>query len=460
MSSQYTVFTRSAFNYISLAFFLAAVTVCNGDSSSSTYSNQTTAGGSLTTLQGVVWSTQPVEITIAANVTEIETFYPGGGAPSYTTFTLVGPTTFTTSYIDGNDVYYAYSTSITTYSIAPGTTKTEHLLASIDKNHLTGDLRSGGYPWEVSTTFLLKGPTVFATQCITVGQVEEVSPPYVLESEPASNLAGPTTASKPVTSPAPMLSPAATTSTVNTATVYSPQRVSSSPSSKSSTLSPTSSPTPSLLSLASTSAPPTNPQLSPSTIPPPPTFTIAGVPASVLNPSAVLIGSQTLLLNGPTLTLSSTPLALNSAGIILGSILGSATVSLPSPLTLAGEPATVLNPSAVLIGSQTLLLNGPTLTISSTPLALNSAGIVLGSATVPIPLPAASPASTSSAGLGGVILSGLGQSSVGGGTSAVTSALGGPSITPSSGGVRGRDGRGRWRSWGVGVLLGWGVWCW
>ncbi|MCJ1383413.1 hypothetical protein MMC17_006527 [Xylographa soralifera] len=474
-----------------LIVFLASITLCDGSSSQSASSNTTIASGSSTAIQGVVWLTEPVSITIAANVTEVETFYPGGGAPNYTTFTLTGPTTFITFYIDGIDVHYTYSTTLSTFSVASGTTETEILLSSVDIGHLTGDSRSGGYPWEVNTTFVLTGPTVYVTQGVTVGPIEEDSPPYALESSPATNLDVTTTATT-------IASSTAAPSPIYTATVFNPQPASSSTATRPPIATSTSNkasslisqeqessslvvsegatntqgqsttadlslvsgseglaiPTPSATFLPSSSLLLNSP-LPPVLIPP---LTIAGLPASALNPSAIILGSQTLTLGSPAVTIASIPISLNSADVIVGS----STIPFPTPplsplsppvITIGTELITLL-PSAIAIAGTTLSPGATGITIDGTLISLDSTALVVGTKTEVF----LSPTQTESAGLGPLILSGLEQTGRSG-TPATTSRVPESSNAPVVDGAQRINWLTGWRSWVMGLLIGLSLCC-
>ncbi|MCJ1283021.1 hypothetical protein MMC26_002348 [Xylographa opegraphella] len=436
------------------------------------------ASGSSTAIQGVVWMTQPVTITIAANVTEVETFYPGGGAPDYTTFTLTGPTTFITSYIDGIDVHYTYSTTLSTFTVASATTKTETLLASIDTSHLTGDYTNSNYPWEVETTFVLAGPTVYVTQGVTIGSIEEASPPYVLQSAPASNLDVTTTA-------ASTASPTAVPSTTYTATVFNPRPASSSTASETPIATLHSNPASSLISqeqesssfpipqgatdtpsasgsaalTTPTSSPWTvhsssSPLDSPNTLLPPAPLTIAGLPASALNPSALIIGSQTLTPDSPVITIDSIPISLNSAVIIAGSSTipfppPALTLSTPPVITIGTEPITLL-PSAIAIAGTTLRPGATGITIDGIPISLDSTALVVGTETEVF----LSPTQTESAGLAPLILSGLGQKGTSSSPPTMTSGIREPSYTPFAGGAQKIVCTTGWRRWALGLVAG------
>jgi hypothetical protein len=211
------------YTIISLLFFLATVPLCNGVSAPLSYSNTTTTAEPFHNFKGVYWVDQLVNITVPANATMAYTFYPGGGAHNYTTFTLTGPTTFTTTYTDGNVADFPYSTSVFTFTVGAGTKTTETLLPSVDESHSRGYMTKGMYPWAVETTFVLTGPTTFTTRAVSVGRVVVVSPPYALQSSPVLNPDVTTTAVAAPKSPAPQPPAAPAMSTMKT--VFNPQPV-------------------------------------------------------------------------------------------------------------------------------------------------------------------------------------------------------------------------------------------
>ncbi|MCJ1434083.1 Muc22p [Xylographa pallens] len=441
---------------VSLVVFLASVPLCNGSSSKSTFPNTTNIIGSSTTIQGVVWIIQPVTITIAANVTEVETFYPGGGA------------------LNAHHLHSDWAqrrslplTLMASMSTTPsGTTKTESLLSSVDTGHLTGDCRSGGYPWEVDTTFLLTGPTVYVTQGVTVGPIKEDSPPYALQSSSATSLDVTTTATTAAATVAP--------SPIDTAAVFNPQPASSSPATRQPISTSTPNPASALMSqenessssavsagATSKQSPATTATLLPVsgneafTLP----LSIAGLPASVLNVSALISGSRNLTPDSPAIIIASIRISLNSAAIIAGS----STVPFPthpvpplSPpvLTVGTEPITLF-PSAVAIAGTTLRPGATGLTIDGTLVSLDATALVVGTETEVF----LSPTQTMSAGLAPLIFSGLGQTGASSGASATTNRVSGPSSAPFAGRAQRIDRLTGWWSWTAGLLVGLGLCC-
>ena len=360
------------YSYNYLANLLAIVSLFISSSSGASYSNVSVTAGPSTHFQGILRSSQGVTITVAPNVTEAYTFYPGGGAKNYTTFTLTGPTTFTTVYIDGSRVEFDYSSLLSTFNVTSGATQTETVLLSVDEAHKTGYLTNGHYPWFIETTFVLTGPIVFVTQGVTAGQAVMVSPPFALQSAPAQNLDVTTTAAAPVMSPSPAVSP------IQPPTVFSPKSavVSSSPPAPpppvssadvhpstpkqepQPVLTPTTAPSPQGPVVVATpisakgnepsttptsprqsvgpAMSPNNPNSPPPVATPPQPLTANGQTIAVVNPSKVAADTPVVTFSVP----APTPQIVQPA--------------LPS--NVAGEPASRLNPTAVVIGTQTAVL--------------------------------------------------------------------------------------------------------
>jgi hypothetical protein len=368
---------------LSLLFLLINSSSFDGAISSSLPNTTSSSPGLNTTITGVFYEVDPVTIIVAANQTEVYSWYPGGSTSGWTTFTLAGPTTFTTAYIDDIPVYYTYSTTFFTYSVPSGTISTESLLASVNASNLVGYLTGTNYPWEVETTFVLNGPTVFVTQGVIVLGEAALSPPYELGSAPASNLDPKTTSYEPAA--------VSTESMASFPTIFNPQPVSSQASSQ-----PISS---LVMSQPIMPIPATEP--SPSRTPVPVTPSSSSLvaaspdsistipPFSVANPSAVIINSQTILLSSPTSTIFSTPISLASSNLLIGSSL----LPLPSqpPMPLAsliayGYTASIRKASEVVIGSQTAVIGGPAITISGAPISLAESGTLVSSSFLPISL--------------------------------------------------------------------------
>ncbi|MCJ1291670.1 Muc22p [Xylographa carneopallida] len=120
---------------------------------------------------------------------------------------------------------------------------------------------------------------------------------------------------------------------------------------------------------------------------------IAGVPLSVLNPSTILWGTQTLTLSHPPTTISGVAVALLPAGLVID---GSTTLPLASLLPQLPHTPT-LNPTispapALQVAGITLVPGGPALTVSGTRLSLGvSSNLVIGSSTILLPPPSPLP---------------------------------------------------------------------
>ena len=456
-------------SYTYVAVLLASISFFIPSSSGTSYSNATITASPSTHFQGILRSSQGVTITVPPNVTEVYTFYPGGGAKNYTTFTLTGPTTFTTVYIDGSRVEFDYSSLLSTFTVTSGATQTETMLVSVDEAHKTGYLSKGHYPWLIETTFVLTGPTVFVTQGVTAGPAVMVSPPYALQSAPAKNLDVKTTTAAPAMAPSPAVS------SIQSPTVFNPKSavISSSPPAPPvpapspdvqppipkqeppPVLAPTTTPSlqapivvatpisakgnePSIIPTTSEqSVPPAMSPNSPNSpapvATPPQPLTAEGQTVPVINPSKAAADTQTAVIGGPETTIGSNPVSKIPTGIIMGA----PSVPAPTPQivqpalpsNVAGEPASRLNPTAVVIGTQTAVLGGPAVTISSTPISLVPAGIVIGTSL--IALPTARPLSPQLPSMiAGEPASNLNPTGVVIGTQ--TAVLGGPAITISS----------------------------
>jgi len=141
-----------------------------------------------------------------------------------------------------------------------------------------------------------------------------------------------------------------------------------------------------------------------STIPLAPTqlvFTIAGTTFTA-NPTGFFIAGTSISKGVPGITISATPISLGPSGLVIGS----STIALTptqSIFTIAGVTFTA-NPTGFSIAGTPISEGGPGITISGTPVSLGPSGLVIGTRTI-----ALSPTTTAGgAGLGGVILSGLG----------------------------------------------------
>lgn len=122
--------------------------------------------------------------------------------------------------------------------------------------------------------------------------------------------------------------------------------------------------------------------------------------------NGVSIAGTTLTPGASAIIISGTPIAFGSSALVIGS--SSFAFAVPSPgsdslvTTIAGQVINA-NPSALVLASTTLTPGASGVTISGTPVALDTAGdLVVGSNTVTLG------SGSSSTGLGGLILSGLG----------------------------------------------------
>ncbi|MCJ1412759.1 hypothetical protein MMC19_006857 [Ptychographa xylographoides] len=95
----------------------------------------------------------------------------------------------------------------------------------------------------------------------------------------------------------------------------------------------------------------------------------------------------------PTQQAPPTPLVV--AGLTLTPIPGTPSQSLtPTPVVIAGNTISVLNPSAIIIGTQTALLDHPAITVAGQIFSLAASGLVEGPASGPASGPGSGPAST------------------------------------------------------------------
>lgn len=132
---------------------------------------------------------------------------------------------------------------------------------------------------------------------------------------------------------------------------------------------------------------------------------IAGQTVSVINPSAVLVDSQTIIMGQSGITISGQPVTLGSSALIIGTY----TIALPAPTTrvVIGSETIALAPSDIVVAGSTLTPGSPGITVSGTYISLGSTVLVVGSKTE-IYAPAGKSATAASGGLGALIMSGLG----------------------------------------------------
>ena len=199
-----------------------------------------------------------------------------------------------------------------------------------------------------------------------------------------------------------------------------------------------------------------------STPAPPNSFVTVGNQIITLHSDAYVYAGSTLHITDPALTISGTVISLDSSALQIGT----STIPLPTPpapmlsstTTIAGIPVTLLSNGLIVAGT-TLLSGQPPVTISSIPISIGSAGLIIaGSSTVPFPM------ATTQAGIGGLILSGLGSGPVGpsstGGAAPSKETLPGNS-TGAPNGVEAFSGRGakvgvRWVVVGATALVWFG----
>ncbi|MCJ1404251.1 hypothetical protein MMC11_007476 [Xylographa trunciseda] len=112
---------------------------------------------------------------------------------------------------------------------------------------------------------------------------------------------------------------------------------------------------------------------------------VAGKTVSIINPSTIVWGSQTLTLGQPAATISGIPVALASAGLIIEGSLTIPLASLAPPMTMTSAPS---SPGALQVDGTTLIPGGPAVTISGTRLSLGvSSNLIVGTSTIYLPAP-------------------------------------------------------------------------
>ena len=140
-------------------------------------------------------------------------------------------------------------------------------------------------------------------------------------------------------------------------------------------------------------------------------FTLGGQ-AFTANPTAVAIAGTTLTLGSPALTISGTAISLGSSGVVIASsTYAIPSDAFPSSTTVIGGETFTINPTAIEVGGTTLSEGGSAITINGTAISLGSLGLVIAGSTVPYHNSPSTATSTTSEGLGAIILAGFGPSS-------------------------------------------------
>lgn len=179
-----------------------------------------------------------------------------------------------------------------------------------------------------------------------------------------------------------------------------------------------------------------------------PLINIAGTTYTADAAGNYIIGSQTLIPGGPAIVISGTPISLapSASDLVIDTstetLIASHATSFP-PITIAGKTYTTNAAGNYLIGSQTLTPGARGITVSGTPvfLAPGGADVLVGTSVETLVAQ-----TTSSAGIGGVILSALG------GGAAATGTATGMAFTGGCGGVD----RASNLYWGfIAAALGW-----
>ena len=154
--------------------------------------------------------------------------------------------------------------------------------------------------------------------------------------------------------------------------------------------------------------------------PAPPVVTVGGETMTALA-SGFAIAGTTLRPGGGAVTVAGTPVSLGPSGLL---VIGTSTINLPAAappvITVGGETMTALA-SGFSIAGTTLRPGAGAVTVAGTPISLGPSGLlVIGTPSINLPVPPTDGTTTSSVGLGGVILSAFGPI--------------GPSVTGATGG--------------------------
>jgi len=179
-------------------------------------------------------------------------------------------------------------------------------------------------------------------------------------------------------------------------------------------------------------------------------FTLGGQTLTA-SPTGIYIAGTTLTAGGSAITISGTAISLGSSGLVIASsTYAIPSGTLPSRTTFIGLETFTIHPTAIEVGGTTLSEGGSAITIHGTPMSLGPSGLIVAGSTIPI-------RSTTSEGLGGIILAGLGPSTTAAGngasTGTSTTATGpGTSMTPGVVGFQG--GATRLGEWGARIILG------
>jgi hypothetical protein len=152
----------------------------------------------------------------------------------------------------------------------------------------------------------------------------------------------------------------------------------------------------------------------------------------------VIVGGSTIIEGAQAQTVGGTKVSLGVSQLVIGS----STIPRPAPpstagFTPAGETVVPVASNEVLVGTATVTKGAAAKTIDGAKVSMGSSGLVIGNSTVPLPT-----AATSTASLGGLIMSGLGP----GPSSSQTSSSSSTAIGAATGdGARvGRGGRLSW----------------
>ena len=140
-----------------------------------------------------------------------------------------------------------------------------------------------------------------------------------------------------------------------------------------------------------------------------PVITVGGETMTALA-SGFAIAGTTLRPGAGAVTVAGTPVSLGPSGLL---VIGTSTINLPAaaapPVITVGGTAVTALPSGFAIAGTTLRPGGGAVTVAGTPISLGPSGLlVIGTSSINLPVPPTDGTTTSSVGLGGVILSAFG----------------------------------------------------
>ena len=151
----------------------------------------------------------------------------------------------------------------------------------------------------------------------------------------------------------------------------------------------------------------------------PSALVIAGQTVSILDSSAIVLGSRTLTIGQTPILASGIAVSLGPGGLVVGSST-IAVVATPTPYIAIGSETIALGPSDIVADGTTLIPGGPGITVDGTLISLGSSEFIIGTKTE-ILEPTNSDVASATGGIGGLIMSGF---SANGGSSMTTDVSG------------------------------------